>query len=60
VGKKKLSDETRRYLSKIGKRGSKAGASKGGYARRNSLTPAQRKAIARKAAQARWSHKRPK
>ena len=60
MSKKKLSDETRRYLSEIGKRGSKAGASKGGYARRNSLTPAQRKAIARKAAEARWRHKRPK
>jgi hypothetical protein len=58
VGKKKLSDETRRYLSEIGKRGSKAGASKGGRARHAKLTPERRRAIARAAALARWSKHR--
>ncbi len=32
----------------------KLGASKGGKARRDKLTPEERKAIARKAAKARW------
>ena len=58
MGKKKLSDETRRYLSEIGKRGSKAGASKGGRARYAKLTPERRREIARAAALARWSKRR--
>ena len=33
---------------------SKLGASKGGVARANSLSPSKRKAIAKKAAKARW------
>lgn len=36
---------------------SKLGASKGGKARARTLTPEQRKAIARKAAAARWKRK---
>ena len=36
----------------------KLGASKGGHARAASLTPAKRRAIAKKAVQARWSKKR--
>ena len=36
---------------------SKLGASKGGKARAGNLTPEQRKAIAQKAAKARWAHK---
>jgi len=34
------------------------GASKGGKARRDKLTPEQRSAIAKKAAEARWAKKR--
>lgn len=37
---------------------SKLGASKGGHARAAALSPAKRKAIARKAVAARWSKKR--
>jgi hypothetical protein len=37
---------------------SKLGSAKGGRARAESLTPEQRKEIARKAAQARWAKKR--
>jgi len=37
---------------------SKLGASKGGYARAAALSPAKRKAIARKAVAARWSKRR--
>jgi hypothetical protein len=36
----------------------KLGASKGGKARRDKLTPEQRSEIARKAAKARWAKKR--
>jgi hypothetical protein len=36
----------------------KLGASKGGKARAEKLTPEQRKEIARKAAEARWAKKR--
>ena len=36
----------------------KLGASKGGKARRDKLTPEERSAIAKKAAQARWAKKR--
>ena len=36
----------------------KLGASKGGKARRDKLTPEQRSAIAKKAAEARWAKKR--
>lgn len=41
------------YLSKIGKKGGKAS----GKARMEKLTPAQRSAVARKAAAARWKDK---
>jgi hypothetical protein len=37
---------------------SKLGASKGGHARAASLTPAKRRAIAKKAVSARWAKKR--
>jgi len=39
---------------------SKLGASKGGKARASALTPKKRKAIARKAARARWESKNPR
>ncbi len=41
--------------SELVKRQHAASGSIGGHARANSLTPARRKAIARKAAKARWS-----
>lgn len=41
------------YLSKIGRKG----GLKGGRARAKKLSPAKRKAIARKAASVRWRHK---
>jgi hypothetical protein len=39
----------------MGKKGGKAGGKKGGKARMAALTPEQRKALARKAVQTRWS-----
>lgn len=45
-----VSEEVRRYMSELGKRGGK----KGGAARKRSLTKKQRQEIARKAAKARW------
>lgn len=39
---------------------SKLGASKGGKARAASMTPAQRKRLARKAVKARWSKRKPR
>jgi hypothetical protein len=42
-------------MRKMGKKGGKAGGKKGGKARMASLTPEQRKALARKAVQARWA-----
>jgi hypothetical protein len=49
----KLPDEWLEYFRKEGKRGGDIG----GHARAKKLTPAQRKAIARKAAAARWGKK---
>jgi hypothetical protein len=46
-------EAVRNYLSKLGKKGGK----KGGKARMDSMTPAQRKALAKKAAAARWGKK---
>jgi hypothetical protein len=43
-----------RVMAEMGRRGGKAGGSKGGKARMASLTPNQRKALATKAAAARW------
>jgi len=48
-----LSEQMRGYLSALGSMGGK----KGGLARAKNLTPARRREIARKAAQARWSEK---
>jgi hypothetical protein len=42
-------------MRKMGKKGGKAGGKKGGKARMASLTPEQRKALARRAVQARWA-----
>jgi hypothetical protein len=42
-------------MRKMGKKGGKAGGKKGGKARMASLTPEQRKELARKAVQARWA-----
>lgn len=47
------SKAVKKYLSKIGKAGSKAGASKGGKASADALTPEQRVARAKKAVAAR-------
>ena len=44
-------DEISKYLAEIGRRG----GLKGGRARMDSMTPKQRKALAKKAAEARWS-----
>jgi hypothetical protein len=44
----------RELARKLGRRGGK----KGGPARRDKLTPEQRSAIAKKAAEARWAKKR--
>ena len=49
----KLPDDWLEYFRKEGKRGGDIG----GHARAKKLTPAQRKAIARKAAAARWGKK---
>jgi len=43
-----------RVMAEMGRRGGKAGGPKGGKARMAALTPKQRKALARKAALARW------
>jgi hypothetical protein len=48
---KSVKSDISRYLSKIGRRG----GLKGGVSRMASLTPAERKDLARKAATARWS-----
>jgi hypothetical protein len=42
----------------LGRRGGKKGGSKGGTARMAALTPAERHALARRAAAARWSKKK--
>lgn len=47
-------------MREMGKRGGKAGGKKGGKARMAALTPEQRKALARKAVQARWSRAKKK
>jgi hypothetical protein len=44
----------------MGKKGGKAGGAKGGRARMASLTPKQRKELARKAVQARWAKRKKK
>jgi len=44
---KKLTDEFRKYLASLGR--------KGGKARTQKMTPKERKELARKAAQARWA-----
>jgi hypothetical protein len=43
-----------RVMAEMGRRGGKAGGPKGGKARMAALTAKQRKALARKAALARW------
>jgi len=42
-------------MREMGRKGGKAGGKKGGKARMASLTPGQRKELARKAIQARWA-----
>ena len=51
-----MASEISKYLSKIGKRG----GVKGGPARMAMLTPEERQELARKAATARWSKRKPK
>jgi hypothetical protein len=47
-------------MREMGKRGGKKGGPKGGRSRMNSLTPEQRKELARKAANKRWENARAK
>ena len=44
-----------KVMREMGKKGGKAGGKKGGKARMASLTPEQRKELARKAIQTRWA-----
>jgi hypothetical protein len=53
-------DIVSRVMREMGKKGGKAGGEKGGKARMGSLTPEQRKALAKKAAAARWGKRKPK
>jgi len=53
-----------KVMREMGKKGGKAGGKKGGKARMAALTPEQRKELARRAIQTRWSktkkqHKKP-
>jgi hypothetical protein len=57
---KALRDAFARYGRIGGKVGGKIGGAKGGRARAAKLTPERRQEIARKAAKARWAHKRAK
>ncbi len=52
---KKLPEELRAYLAKIGKKG----GLKGGLARAAKMTPEQRSEGARRAVQARWAKEKP-
>ena len=47
-------DEIKKYLAEIGRRG----GLKGGKARMEGMTPKQRTALAKKAAEARWGTKK--
>ena len=47
-------------MREMGKRGGKKGGPKGGKSRMNSLTPEERKELARKAANKRWETARAK
>jgi hypothetical protein len=51
-----VKDDITKYLAEIGRRG----GLRGGKARAESLTPTQRKALAKKAAEARWGTKKGK
>jgi len=56
--KSQLPEAVRDYLSKIGRKGGKAGSgSPGGKARAKALTAAERSQAASKAVSARWSRK---
>jgi hypothetical protein len=50
-------DTVSRVMREMGKKGGKAGGKKGGKSRMDSMTPAQRKTLAKKAAAARWGKK---
>ena len=58
----KLSSETREYLAEIGREGGLKGGRKGGQARVakgfSMRTPAERKALGKRAARARWGKKK--
>lgn len=53
-------DTISRVMREMGKRGGKKGGPKGGRSRMNSLTPEERKELARKAANKRWENARAK
>jgi hypothetical protein len=58
-GKKlKLPEELRKHFVELGRIGGLTGGSAGGKKRTSSMTPAQRKELAKKAAFARWKRKR--
>ncbi len=50
-------DIVSRVMREMGKKGGKAGGEKGGKSRMDSMTPTQRKTLAKKAAAARWDKK---
>ena len=56
----RLPDAFREYLRALGAKGGKAAAGRGGKARFSVMTPAERSALARKAARARWAKARKK
>lgn len=49
-----------KVMREMGKKGGKAGGKKGGKARMASLTPEQRKELAKKAIQTRWANAKKK
>jgi hypothetical protein len=54
MAKKKISDTVREYLRQLGAKGGRAAAGRGAKVRFEAMTPQQRRALARKAAAARW------
>jgi hypothetical protein len=58
VAKRRPSDAVRQYLRELGRRGGKAAAGAGVRARYAAMTSEERRALARKAARARWAKTR--
>jgi len=55
VTNKKTPPAVREYLRQLGAKGGKAAAGRGAKARFEAMTPQQRRALAKKAAAARWA-----